>query len=278
MKCFLLFTCLFSSAFCYAQPAYDSCLADVNRFRNSIGLEPVTFSPALSKDCEKHAKYVVINRGKKELEGLSAHNEMPGLPGYSAEGNTAGNRSVICFVPLRDAINNWTNTFYHRMPFMDPRLKKIGLGHYVENGYDVCVLDCLSGIDADDTVIKTGIVVYPAPGQAGIPVKLQEELPNPIDLGLRENLTLGFPVTILFPYAVSVEEATFTLEDDKGNKVPCFVSSPAHPASDFPQPGTICGIAQERLQYNTTYKVYFGATVDGKRYDKSYTFTTQPGE
>lgn len=114
----------------------------VNAYRTTAGLGKVQLDADLSKSCAKHAAYLRQNLRHPATDGLGMHAEDPKLPGYSAEGQKAGKGSVITLPtdPLL-AVPVWMNTLYHRVPLLDPRLRKVGLAHLpVGDGRWVCVL------------------------------------------------------------------------------------------------------------------------------------------
>ncbi|MFM7148727.1 MAG: CAP domain-containing protein, partial [Gemmataceae bacterium] len=103
----------------------------LNQIRQGCGLAPVTLVPGLGKPCRLHAEYVARNIDHPAVEGLGIHEENPDLPGATQEGHTAGNNSVIAVLsdPL-DSVDGWIATLYHRLPLLDPTLKKIGYGQF----------------------------------------------------------------------------------------------------------------------------------------------------
>jgi serine/threonine protein kinase/uncharacterized protein YkwD len=105
-------------------------LARVNAHRAAAGLAPVVFDAGLSRGCGLHARYLVLNANEESAQGLGMHDEDRRLPGYSVEGERAGKRGVITthFDPT-DAVDAWVGSFFHRLPFLDARLKRIGLGY-----------------------------------------------------------------------------------------------------------------------------------------------------
>src|SRR5262249_52469612 len=60
-------------------------LADVNAFRNKVGLQRVSIDNRLSQGCQQHARYLVINFDHPSVKGLGMHNEDPRLPGATLE-------------------------------------------------------------------------------------------------------------------------------------------------------------------------------------------------
>ena len=117
-----------------AEPAAGApaaALASLNVYRRRAGLAPVTLDAGLSKGCRLHAVYLVKNTGKPAAQGLGMHEEDASLPGVTPEGKRAGRSSVISIEPDPDggaAVDGWMATLYHRIPLLNPDLKKIGFG------------------------------------------------------------------------------------------------------------------------------------------------------
>ncbi|MFO0927284.1 MAG: CAP domain-containing protein [Gemmataceae bacterium] len=113
----------------FAESVQTAMLEQVNRVRTAAGLPVVTLDDTLSEGCRKHAAYVIKNLDAPSVQGLGIHDEDPKLPGYSKDGQRAGQNGVIAIIsdPL-DSVDNWMATLYHRIPLLDPRLKRIGYG------------------------------------------------------------------------------------------------------------------------------------------------------
>jgi uncharacterized protein YkwD len=122
-------------------------LRQLNDVRRSAGLEVVELDAKLSKGCQQHARYVSMNFGKPALQGLGIHEENTSLPGATPEGKAAGKGSVIATLadPV-DSIDGWIATLYHRIPLLDPKLKRVGYGQStLSNGNWVTVFNSGSG-------------------------------------------------------------------------------------------------------------------------------------
>ena len=111
-------------------------LTRVNVYRKLTGLGPVSVSAELSEGCLAHAKYLAANQGEMATHGLDPHRERKDLPGYTEKGYKAGMASVIASSGgylqggwPSGAVNVWMATFYHRVPILNPHLKKIGIGY-----------------------------------------------------------------------------------------------------------------------------------------------------
>ncbi len=119
----------------------------VNVHRGRAGLAPVTLDAKVSRGCLLHARYVSLNINHPAVQGLGIHEEDRRLPGVTPEGTKAGKGAVIAIIsdPV-ESVDGWMATLYHRVPLLDPRLKRIGYGQalVVNRGW-VTVLDADSG-------------------------------------------------------------------------------------------------------------------------------------
>ncbi len=253
-------------------------LEKVNAYRARAGLEAVILDPQLTAGCQAHCDYLARNAGHPSTEGLGAHSEDPALPGYSEGGSLAGKSSVIAWgeaEPLA-TIDGWMATLYHRVPLLDPTLKRIGFGHARRRGGWVTALDVMRGKEASP---PAGVVLYPAPNQAGVPLRFPaNEDPDPIPLATDRRA--GFPITTTFPAGASLTKMAFTLKDGGGQTVAVWFSSPEKPANPkfaAHQGTTVCLIAREPLRPETTYTVSGSGEVNGLPWSREWSFTTGKG-
>ena len=88
--------------------------------------------PEWSEGCRKHMLWV-------EQNGLQ-HDEEPGTPGYTPEGDEAGNSSVLSSGPWEfDGANPWEHAPIHLMQLLGPGLARTGYANgcmYTWPGYD----------------------------------------------------------------------------------------------------------------------------------------------
>src|SRR5262249_28772195 len=104
-------------------------LARINAHRRVAGLAPVVLDSGLSAACLAHARYLLLNSNHPSTRGLGLHEEDPKLPGYTPEGRRSGKVSEVAYgMPPPAAVDELLATFYHRMPFLEPRLGRVGVG------------------------------------------------------------------------------------------------------------------------------------------------------
>jgi uncharacterized protein YkwD len=274
-------------------------LARLNAFRALAGQPAVVVDPALSEGCVSHARYLVLHHGEKSTAGLGVHKETAGLAGYTPNGDTAAQHSVITMVemgapalPEQDwpvaELDKWMASLYHRVPVLSPTLRRVGIGYASNDKKTVwyTVLD----VGADPTVIIKGVrrpvtpVLYPGDNQSEVPRAFgrgAREVPDPLPAG-RLAKDSGFPITVSFPPKMNVRGVTATLrresKSDDGKtrmeEVPFWFSTPEKPAGAADQENTVCLIAKDRLAKQTTYRVTVEATVNGQAWKGSWKFTT----
>src|SRR5262245_19797288 len=171
----------------------ERALLQLNAYRRATGLEVVTIDPTLSKGCFAHADYLVKNNGHPSTEGLGAHDQDPQLPGFSEEGKKAAKASNISFGhPPIASIDSWMNSLFHRIPILDPNLKKVGFGYAQGTGRWrwITVMDVERGRAKGRT---EQIIAFPGEGQKNVPLVLQRgETPDPIPED--KDKLAGYPV------------------------------------------------------------------------------------
>jgi Cysteine-rich secretory protein family/Bacterial Ig-like domain len=260
-----------------AEPAAESdveakALDRINFHREAAGLKPVTADPALSKGCVAHAQYLVKNADNPATQGLGMHKEDPKLPGYTDEGVKAAAAAVI--YPTEDrvaAVDGWMATLFHRVPLLDPKLTKVGLGFAKgDKSGGFFMVDTIRGRDGKDS---TKPVLYPADRQEDVPLKFIRELPDPLPAKAK---AAGYPITATFPEKAAVKDVTASLKDGDDEEVAVWLSTPEKPAGDQKpfQRNTVCLIARAPLKPNTTYSVTIKAKVNEKAWSESWSFTT----
>lgn len=127
-------------------PLPPEWLSRLNAYRAMAGLPPVAEEPAWRDGCEKHARYMVKN-------DVITHQEDPGNPWYTPEGDTCGRNANIMVsssatAPDSYAIDVWMQAPFHAVGMLDPRLTRVGYGSYREadGGWQMgAALDILRG-------------------------------------------------------------------------------------------------------------------------------------
>jgi uncharacterized protein YkwD len=247
-------------------------LAQVNGYRKRAGVAPVVLDEGLSRGCQAHAEYLVRNAADPSTEGVGGHEEDPKLPGHSAAGRKAGLAADIAMdiEPLR-AVPEWMATLFHRVPILDPDLRRIGFGAAEgERPHWRVVVDVNSGHGSDRPVR------YPADGQKDVPLAYHPgERPDPIPES--KDKKPGFPVSVAFPRGATVTDAAAHLTDADGNEVAAWVSTPEKTVDRDLQRNSVCLVARQPLRPGTRYTATVTARVDGAAWKRSWSFTTRKG-
>jgi uncharacterized protein YkwD len=249
--------------------AARAVLEQVNGYRKQAGLEAVALDPILTRGCREHADYLVRNADKPATQGLGGHDEDPKLPGSTEEGRKAGAAADIAFdVEPAEAVPAWMSTLFHRLPLLDPNLRRIGFAaDRGENSGWVVVMDVSRGKGSDRPVL------FPAAGQKDVPVAYHAgERPDPIPQSTDRKA--GYPVTVRFPPTVSVRDVRARLADADGRGVPVWVSTPEKTVDRDLQRNSVCLIAKQPLRAGSTYTVTVSARTDGDEWKQTWHFTT----
>lgn len=189
--------------------ADDLWLKPLNRYRQSVGLAPVTANPRLSRGDFLHSRYIAKNFGKQIAArvnlGAEMHFEDPSKPWYSAEGQAAGRSGDVdeMWNPRGSpqpswAIDNWMQSPFHRLPILNPHLHSVGYGYYCEDGVCIAALNTASDADPIASVREplAAPIEYP-PNGASIDVNsFNGEWPDPLTSCSGYSLPAGYPITI----------------------------------------------------------------------------------
>ena len=187
--------------------ANDDWLGIVNTYRAMSGLAPVSANPTWSAEGQAHSCYMLQN-------GIS-HDEIPGKPGYTAGGDTAGNSGNVA---VSSSIN--ANARNHIDLWMTGPFHAIGILRYslTQSGFGLCTnpntspwksggtLDVIRGINSGIPRPSTPIT-FPGNG-ATVPLNsFITEFPNPMTL-CNWTGAAGLPLIAMMPSKVSNASAT----------------------------------------------------------------------
>ncbi len=106
-------------------PAADDWLGIVNIYRAQSGLAPVANNAAWSNGARNHSCWMLLN-------GI-AHDEAPGTPGYSTEGDQAGNSGNVAVsssstATPRSHVDLWMTGPFHAIGLLRPSLQQAAFG------------------------------------------------------------------------------------------------------------------------------------------------------
>jgi len=236
-------------------------LQDTNRERIKIGLTPRPEDIKLSADLQKHCAYM-------RLQDKLAHPEDSGKPGYTREGHEAGMRSILSQgTPPERIAAMMVQTYFHREDVIRPGTLAFGVGYDGRFGG----IDGRTAMDTKSTYRWP--ILCPVPDQRDIPLRLQKEAPDAVP----GDDNAGFAITAYFGSGIATLVSHSLIAVDTP-KVPidCYtydIKTGASPDfSGFQH--CVCVIAKDSLLPSTTYEVALVADHDGKRWAKTWRFTT----
>ncbi len=175
-------------------------LSTVNYYRAISNLPPVAEDPYLSAGSYNHSCYMLQN-------GIS-HDEIPGLPGYTPEGDLAGNNgnvavSSVYGIEARQHIELWMTGPFHAIGVLRPNLTTVGFGKCDNTATapwrSGATLDVLRGLGG--TGVQTAPILFPGDGTTTNLDKFVTESPNPMTY-CGWTGTAGLPILALMPEAL----------------------------------------------------------------------------
>ncbi len=181
-------------------------LETVNYYRAMANLAPVVENPSLSVGAQQHSCYMLLN-------GMS-HDEIPGRPGYTAEGDSAGNNGNVAVssgtnVNPRSHIELWMTGPFHAIGVLRSQLTSVGFG-MCENlqttpWRSAATLDVLRGLA--NAPRSTVPVLFPGDGMTTNLDHFIVETPDPLAF-CGWSGSAGLPVIALMPEAVTGNVST----------------------------------------------------------------------
>ncbi len=185
-------------------------LATVNTYRAMSGLGSIGENSTWSAEGRAHSCYMLQN-------GIS-HDEIPGKPGYTTGGDTAGNSgnvavsSNISTTP-RQHVELWMTGPFHAIGVLRHSLRTSGFGLCAQSNtptpwHSGGTLDVIRGID-HNAVRPSTPIVFPGKG-ATVPLhSFITESPNPLTL-CGWSGAAGLPLIAMMPNDVSSASTTLT--------------------------------------------------------------------
>jgi hypothetical protein len=183
-------------------------LVAVNYYRSMAGLPPVVEEPSWSSGAYLHSCYMLLN-------GIS-HDEIEGKPGYTPEGDLAGNNGNVAVTSVlnetaRRHIELWMTGPFHAVGVLRPNLQRVGFGKCDNSSTSPWksggTLDVLRGLGPRTT--QTSPILFPGNGMTTNLNKFVAESPNPLDFCGWSNGG-GLPILALMPETPTDASATIT--------------------------------------------------------------------
>jgi Cysteine-rich secretory protein family len=188
----------------------DDWLGTVNTYRAMSGLDPVVENTTWSSQARAHSCYMLDN-------GIS-HDEIPGRPGYTSGGDTAGNNGNVAVsssaaATARNHIDLWMTGPFHAIGILRHNLRTSGFGLCADtdtatNWHSGGTLDVIRGIDNSIPRPATP-VLFPGEGSTVPLNRFVTEYPNPLSMcGWTGDA--GLPLIAMFPSDVTSANSTLT--------------------------------------------------------------------
>ncbi len=194
-----------------AGPAASDWLGIVNVYRAQSGLAPVANNPSWSSGATNHSCWMLLN-------GI-AHDETPGSPGYTSDGDQAGNSGNVAVsssagATARNHIDLWMSGPFHAIGLLRPSLQQAAFGM------------CASPPNPSNTRWKSGAtldvvrgnnwgaakpatpVVFPGNGATTSLTRFVAESPDPRSFCGWGSQSVGLPLIAMMPSNVTTATAT----------------------------------------------------------------------
>jgi uncharacterized protein YkwD len=194
-----------------AAPAPDDWLGIVNVYRAQSGLAPVSENPTWSGGARNHSCWMLLN-------GI-AHDETPGTPGYTMEGDQAGNSGNVAVssnsaATPRSHIDLWMTGPFHAIGLLRSSLQQSAFGLCASppnptntNWKSAATLDVVRGNIWGAPKPPTP-VVFPGNGATTSLTRFIAETPDPRTFCGWGGKTVGLPLIALMPAGVTSAAAT----------------------------------------------------------------------
>ncbi|MGB6091620.1 MAG: FHA domain-containing protein [Candidatus Binataceae bacterium] len=201
-------------------------LKRLNAYRAMAKVAPVVEDSTLSAGDSAHVKYLVENLGPSLRAGgnpgIDSHLESKDKPGYSAVGARAGESSDVDFIafagtkikdPAGWALVDWISGAFHRLPLLNPRLRRVGFNQVCDRGLCVAALDAQSGVEssAAGTAYATPIE-FPADHTSIDLRTFTDEWPDPLSACAGYKAPTGLPITLATGYWIHTSLDAYSFE------------------------------------------------------------------
>jgi hypothetical protein len=204
----------------YIPPSAD-WLTTVNYYRAMAGLGPVSEDPSMSAGAEAHSCYMLYN-------GIS-HDEVPGNPGYTPEGDAAGNSGNVAVSSAintseRSHVELWMTGPFHAIGVLRPNLRTTGFGKCdlpdTPTWHSGATLDVIRGLVSAPR--PSWPILFPGDGTTTNLDHFVTESPNPLTF-CGWSGSAGLPIIAMMPEAPT--NASATLVGPNGPIEVCVLSA-----------------------------------------------------
>jgi hypothetical protein len=196
-----------------AGPPDSDWLGIVNVYRAQSGLAPVTEEQSWSIGGRNHSCWMLLN-------GI-AHDEPTGTPGYTTDGDAAGNNGNVAVssdpaATARRHIDLWMTGPFHAIGVLRPSLKRSGFGlcasppaKSTTAWKSAATLDVIRGID-HRVPDRATPVLFPGNGATTSLTRFIAESPDPRTFCGWSGRTVGLPLIAMMPAGVSSANASLS--------------------------------------------------------------------
>lgn len=197
-------------------------LTTVNYYRAMAGVPAVVEDPSLSPGAYNHSCYMLLND--------IAHDEVPGAPGYTPEGDSSGNNSNVAVnsatgVSNRSFVELWMTGPFHAIGVLRPNLQRVGYGQCEDTStarwHSGATLDVLHGLGPRQGLAQP--ILFPGDGTVTNLTQFIAESPNPVELCGWGTSGAGLPVIAMMPENF-VSNPTATMSGPSGPVETCVLS------------------------------------------------------
>lgn len=204
-------------------PAATDWLGIVNVYRAQSGLTPIAENPAWSSGSRNHSCWMLLN-------GI-AHDETPGSPGYTPDGDEAGNSGNVAVSSSSEAtprghIDLWMSGPFHAIGILRPSLTHAAYGMCASppnpsttRWNSAATLDVVRGNNWGAPK-PAAPIVFPGNGSTTSLTRFVAESPDPRSFCNWGAQNVGLPLIAMMPSAVSAATATL---NGPGGAVPTCV-------------------------------------------------------
>jgi hypothetical protein len=272
-------------------------LALLNWYRRLCGLEPVSEDPKLSAGDQAHVRYLLANYSEALRSGATPggemHEERDGSPGYTPDGAQAGKQSDVDFVYwhghqpaglVNFAILDWISGAFHRLPLLNPNLRRVGYYDFCGGGICVAAMNAIAG--AEMTGLRQAFprpVQFP-PADAAIDLRtFENEWPDPLTACPGFAAPTGLPITLSLGSFVPARLGRFSVESASPDGATSKLEACGFDAVTYVNPesygqsagrqvlaanGAVVVIPRRPLTRGASYSVRM--TVNGHEYDWTF--------
>jgi hypothetical protein len=272
-------------------------LALLNWYRRLSGLEPVSEDPKLSAGDQAHVRYLLANYSEALRNGAfpggEMHEERDGSPGYTPDGAKAGKQSDVDFVYwhghqpaglVNFAILDWISGAFHRLPLLNPNLRRVGYYDFCGGGICVAAMNAIGGVDGAGLRQSFPRPLKFPPANAGIDLRtFENEWPDPLTACPGYAAPTGLPITLTLGSFVPAKLGQFSVESVSPDGATSKVEACGFDAATYVNPesygqsagravlsanGSVVVIPRRPLTRGATYSVRM--TVNGHEFEWTF--------